>query len=148
MKKFFTKNKIKYITATCLSVLIIGTIFGIASIFLNNKPVVKNEDKIEYDEFISISIENEMRQQNLNYLLDDKETKKFSKENVKNNLMRLSKNSIDNCSDFKSENINNYDLKLRYFINKELNNIKVNIFMYNKLIKNKKFKTFYRLYII
>ncbi len=149
MKKLFTKNRIKYITIVCFSALVIGSIFGIASIFLNENNSSNNDyDNSEYDEFIFISIENEIKQQNLNSLLEDSNVQKFSQNKIRNNIMRISRNSIDNSNDFKSENINDYEIRLRYFLNDEFNDLKINIFMYNKLIKNKKFKTFYRLYII
>ncbi len=149
MKKLLTKNRIKYITIVCFSALVIGSIFGIASIFLNENNSSKNDnDNSEYDEFIFISIENEIKQQNLNSLLEDSNVQKFSQNKIRNNIMRISRNSIDNSNDFKSENINDYEIRLRYFLNDEFSDLKINIFMYNKLIKNKKFKTFYRLYII
>ncbi|WP_412032181.1 hypothetical protein [Malacoplasma muris] len=149
MKKLLTKNRIKYITIVCFSALVIGSIFGIASIFLNENNSSNNYyDNSEYDEFIFISIENEIKQQNLNSLLEDSNVQKFSQNKIRNNIMRISRNSIDNSNDFKSENINDYEIRLRYFLNDEFNDLKINIFMYNKLIKNKKFKTFYRLYII
>lgn len=115
--------------------------------FLNKN---STSDKILEDDFddafINIDMNDELKNQNLGILVN-KKTKRFSDNQIKNNFGDLVKKTIIYTDGFINEDINDYLIKILYNLNESKNNLKANIFLYNKKVKNKKFKSFFQVFL-
>lgn len=150
MKKFTFNKKYKIIGIIFLIIVLVPSIIGVLLIFsnsnVNNKTNINND--YELNEFNNISVYKYINKNSLKDLLKNNNSNEMSKTNIEKNLGKIIKNAFSNSNEFKNENIDDYNLKIRYQINDQENDLKINIFLYNKLIKNKKYKSSFRIYII
>lgn len=150
MKKFTFNKKYKIIGIIFLIIVLVPSIIGVLLIFsnsnVNNKTNINND--YELNEFNNISVYKYINKNSLKDLLKNNNSNEMSKTNIEKNLGKIIKNAFSNSNEFKNENIDDYNLKIRYKINDQENDLKINIFLYNKLIKNKKYKSSFRIYII
>lgn len=149
MKKFTFNKKHKIISIIFLITILIPSILWV-SIALSKTNLNKEniEQDFEINEFNNINISNNFNKENLNNLLITKNSKKMSKINIEKHLGKIIKDAFSNSFEFRNENIDDYNLKIRYKLNEYENDLKINIFLYNKSIKNKKYRSSCRIYII
>lgn len=149
MKKFTFNKKYKIISIIFLSIILIPSIIGVLIATSNSNISKENiENNYEINEFNEINISQNINKENLKDLLVNKKSTKMSKINIEKYLGKIIKNAFSNTFEFRNENIDDYNLKIRYNLNEQENDLKINIFLYNKSIKNKKYKSFCRIYII
>lgn len=146
MKNLLLTKKTKIIVSGLVLTIISGAIFSF--VFFLNKD--NTSDKILEDDFddafINIDMNDELKNQNLGILVN-KKTKRFSDNQIKNNFGDLVKKTIIYTDGFINEDINDYLIKILYNLNESKNNLKANIFLYNKKVKNKKFKSFFQVFL-
>lgn len=142
MKYSFNKKKI--LIVTFLTILSIGFISSI--ILLSTKKDGK-EISFENPEIKELDLSKSIDKADINKLINET-SNDFSQDKIEKNLGNLLQNALKNNNTFINDKLNNYKGVVRYQITNFKKTLKINLFLYNKKIKYKNYKSFFRMYIV
>lgn len=142
MKYSFNKKKI--LIVTFLTILSIGFI---SSIILLSIKKDEKEVSFENPEIKELDLSKSIDKADINKLINET-SNDFSQDKIEKNLGNLLQNALKNNNTFINDKLNNYKGVVRYQITNFKKTLKINLFLYNKKIKYKNYKSFFRMYIV
>lgn len=142
MKYSFNKKKI--LILTFLTILSIGFI---SSIILLSTKKDEKEVSSENPEIKELDLSKSIDKADINKLINET-SNDFSQDKIEKNLGNLLQNALKNNNAFINDKLNNYKGVVRYQITDFKKTLKINLFLYNKKIKYKNYKSFFRMYIV
>lgn len=142
MKYSFNKKKI--LIVTFLTILSIGFI---SSIILLSIKKDEKEVSFENPETKELDLSKSIDKADINKLINET-SNDFSQDKIEKNLGNLLQNALKNNNTFINDKLNNYKGVVRYQITNFKKTLKINLFLYNKKIKYKNYKSFFRMYIV
>lgn len=142
MKYSFNKKKI--LIVTFLTILSIGFISSI--ILLSTK---KDEKELIFEspDIKELDLSKSIDKADINKLINET-SNDFSQDKIEKNLGNLLQNALKNNNTFINDKLNNYKGVVRYQITNFKKTLKINLFLYNKKIKYKSYKSFFWMYIV
>ncbi|MBD5445986.1 MAG: hypothetical protein HDR31_01570 [Mycoplasma sp.] len=158
--KFLNKiksKKIKTLILTCASVISISVIVIFISIFANQS----NEPKISATDYtnskgmkLNLAKDIMSQKENLNFLINsvfDKQNNTynfyFGEDKIKNYIFNIVNDALQNNEDF-DDSPSDYSKTVRYKFLSNQKQVIINLFLYNKTIKSKKYISNFKISII
>lgn len=153
------KNKIKTFAFFCCVTLVFGALITFITLFFN-KPISieygdlndENDSKNKSDDdFYNLEIANILVNQTnvslLTYYDSNKSEYFFGEKNFQDNIFSLINKSLEYSNDF-IDNLENYSKNLKFIFQKNNKEVIINFYLLNNVIKQKKYKSFFKLTII
>lgn len=142
MKYSFNKKKILIITL--LTALSIGFV---SSIILLSVKKEEKEVSFERKDIKELDLSDSIEKADINKLINET-SNDFSQDKIEKHLGNLLQNALKNNNTFINDKLNNYKGVIRYQITNFKKTLKINLFLYNKKIKHKNYKSFFQMYIV
>lgn len=149
----FKKAKIKNVAYFLVVILIGSSLVTFISVFYNKSFDINAIEDSENDnalEFKNINIaskfENNFYGEQITSYSKSKNQYLFDKQKINSNFFNIVNSILKYDKDF-NDDPNDYEKVLRYNILDNQQEIIINLFLYNKLLKSKRFKTFFKLSI-
>lgn len=147
--KTFKKRKWSIFAFVCFLTIFIGSVSA-ATIFSNKKDstIIVDEDNNFTNQYTNLSIIEELKKiKEKNNLVDfyienNIYTYYFSEDLIQQNIINIIKKAVSQLYWFKDD-VDDYNISARYYIHQGRKKVEFNIFLYNKNIPNKKFKSMF-----
>ncbi|MDE5767565.1 MAG: hypothetical protein K2H56_03375 [Malacoplasma sp.] len=155
-----SKKTLKTFAFFCCAALILGSLITFITLFFNKPIAIEYDDLSKKDDpinnennedFHNLKIASILVNQTnvalLTYFDSNKNEYFFGEKNFQDNIFSLINKSIEFSNDF-VDNLENYSKNLKFIFSKNNKEVVVNLYLFNNVIKQKKYKSFFKLIII
>ena len=145
----FRKRKWNILTFVCFLAIFVGSVSA-ATIFSGKKDstIVVDDNNSYSNQYINLDLVDVLyKVENKNNLVDfyienNRYVYYFSDDLIQDNIITIIKKAVRLLYSFKDD-IDDYNINARYYIHQGRKKVEFNIFLYNKNISNKKFKSMF-----